>query len=165
MIERMSRTDLPPEQYYAQLARVRQGAGALITTRDGHVVMIATSYRDFYELPGGAVEGGEAPPLACARECREELGVEVDVGRLLVIDHQSDGGDPGDSTMFVYDGGSVALDALVQHSDDPEVRAIVVVDPAELDAVTIPRLADRIRRSLAARADGSVHEAVDGRTR
>jgi 8-oxo-dGTP diphosphatase len=50
--------DLPPEQYYAQLARVRQGAGALITTLDGRIVMINTSYRDFYEIPGGAVEAG-----------------------------------------------------------------------------------------------------------
>ena len=34
----MSKSFVPPEQYYAQLARVRQGAGALITTVDGRVV-------------------------------------------------------------------------------------------------------------------------------
>jgi hypothetical protein len=58
----MPRIDLPPEQYYSQLARVRQGAGALITTRDGRIVMIDTSYRDFYEIPGGAVERERPPP-------------------------------------------------------------------------------------------------------
>lgn len=34
-----------------------------------------------------------------------------------------------------------------------------------LDAVTIPRLANRIRGALAARANGTVHEAVDGCSR
>jgi 8-oxo-dGTP pyrophosphatase MutT (NUDIX family) len=75
--------NMPSGQYYASLARARQGAGALVTTNDGRVVMIDTTYRDFYEVPGGAVELGENAPLACARECREELGMEISIGRLL----------------------------------------------------------------------------------
>jgi 8-oxo-dGTP diphosphatase len=127
--------------------------------------MINTTYRDFYEIPGGAVESGESPPDACARECREELGRDVPVGRLLVVDHQSDGGDRGDSVMIVYDGGVLAPEVLADHGSDPEVAAVVFVDPADLDAVTIPRLANRIRGELAARDNGTVHEAVDGCSR
>lgn len=161
----MPPSEFPPEQYYRALARVRQGAGALITTPDGRVVMIDTSYRDFYEIPGGAVEAGEAAPIACARECREELGIEVPIGRLLVIDHQNESGELGDSIMFVYDGGSIATEFPAQPSGDSEVRSIALVDPTDLDRVTIPRLANRVRSALTARADGSVHEAVNGRTR
>lgn len=98
---------VPPEQYYAQLARVRQGAGALITSPDGRVVMYDVSYRDYLELPGGAVESSESPPVAWARGRREELGVAVAVGRILGVDHQTDGGERGDSAMFVDDGGVV----------------------------------------------------------
>lgn len=157
--------ELPPEQYYAGLARVRQGSGALITTHDGRVVMIDPSYRDFYEIPGGAVEVGEAAPDACARECREELGIEVRMGRLLVIDHQTDDGDRGDSVMFVYDGGSVAADVLTPPLDDSEVRAVVCVDPVDLGVATIPRLAGRVRHALAARQNGTLVELVNGRAR
>lgn len=49
----MPKPIVTPEQYYAQLARVRQGAGALITTPDGRVVMYDVIYRDYLELPGG----------------------------------------------------------------------------------------------------------------
>lgn len=65
--ESMPKSFVPPEQYYAQLARVRQGAGALITTLDGRVVMYDVTYRDYLELPGGAVEAGESPPAAVDR--------------------------------------------------------------------------------------------------
>jgi 8-oxo-dGTP pyrophosphatase MutT (NUDIX family) len=60
--EPMPNAFVPPEQYYPQLARVRQGAGALITSPDGRVVMYDVTYRDYLELPGGAVEPGESPP-------------------------------------------------------------------------------------------------------
>ena len=36
-----------------------------------------------WEFPGGKVEPGEDGPGALARECREELGVEIRVGALL----------------------------------------------------------------------------------
>jgi 8-oxo-dGTP diphosphatase len=154
---------VPPEQYYPQLARVRQGAGALITSPDGRLVMCDVSYRDYLELPGGAVEAGESPPAACARECREELGVDIEVGRLLALDHQLDGGERGDSIMFVYDGG-VVEDVVYRAAPTPEGR-VVLVAASDLDDVTIPRLANRIRQAIAARERGGVGEAVCGETR
>ena len=37
-------------------------------------------------MPGGYVETGETPAQAAAREVREELGIEVPIGPLLVAD-------------------------------------------------------------------------------
>ncbi|MGU3654516.1 NUDIX domain-containing protein [Mycolicibacterium sp. A43C] len=155
----------PAERYYGSLARFRQGAGALITTSDGRIIMIDTTYRDFYELPGGAVEHGETPAQACARECREELHHVIEVGRLLAIDHQCDPGVQGDSVMYIFDGGSIDTHLLGRRGSDAEVTAIVAVTPKELESVTIPRLANRIRGALSARATGAVYEAEDGRPR
>ncbi|MFP4394846.1 MAG: NUDIX hydrolase, partial [Anaerolineales bacterium] len=40
---------------------------------------------DFWALPGGRVEMGEVASEALAREMQEELGIQVEVGRLLWI--------------------------------------------------------------------------------
>ena len=37
-------------------------------------------FRGMWELPGGKVEPGEDDVTALVRECREELGVEIEVG-------------------------------------------------------------------------------------
>ena len=163
--EPMPEPFVPPELYYAQLARVRQGAGALITTPDGRVMMYDVTYRDYLELPGGAVETGETPPAACARECREELGIDIAVGRLLVLDHQTGEGGRGDSVMFVYDGGVVDEADLQSVPASEEGRGVAFVDPADLVGATLPRLAQRIRAALIARDTECFVEMINGDAR
>lgn len=120
-------------ELYGRLPRKRVGAGALITDAAGRVLMVEPTYKESWEVPGGVVEADETAFDACRRECREELGIDVGLRRLLVIEHQCDGGHRGDSIMFIYDGG-----------------------------ITAPRLARRLRYALRARAEDRVFELANG---
>lgn len=45
-------------------------------------------YKDFWEFPGGKMEPGETPPQALARELKEELVIDVNVGEFLcTVEH------------------------------------------------------------------------------
>lgn len=62
-------------------------AGVIV---DGHRVLLTQRRADQalplqWEFPGGKVEPGEAPVAALVRELREEIGVEVAVGRIWEV--------------------------------------------------------------------------------
>jgi 8-oxo-dGTP diphosphatase len=58
-------------------ALVRDGARVLMSRRRADQPMPG-----LWEFPGGKVEQGESPTDALAREVREELGCDVEVGRI-----------------------------------------------------------------------------------
>jgi 8-oxo-dGTP diphosphatase len=61
------------------------GAVGVLFNENGRVLLVEHVFRtDFpWGLPGGWIERGEAPEEALLREFEEELGLAVEVGRLL----------------------------------------------------------------------------------
>lgn len=151
-----------PQEFYANLARKRVGSGALITDPVGRVLLVEPTYKANWEVPGGAVENDETAYDACRRECYEELGQEIDVGRLLVIEHQCDGGHRGDSIMFIYDCAVLPSDAGIRLPSD-ELRSFRFVDESSLGDFVVERLSRRLRYALLARSENRFIELVNGR--
>jgi ADP-ribose pyrophosphatase YjhB (NUDIX family) len=73
------------DQYVAGLPRKRRAAGVLFRDRLNLVLLVAPTYEDNWEVPGGVVEADEAPWEAARREQREEIAWDRSVGRLLVV--------------------------------------------------------------------------------
>jgi 8-oxo-dGTP diphosphatase len=59
--------------------------------KEGKLLIIRRSNYDGtgygWELPGGGVQFGEEMEEALTRECKEEIGLPVTVGRILYADH------------------------------------------------------------------------------
>jgi 8-oxo-dGTP diphosphatase len=60
--------------------KFRFSAHAVITDNDGKVLQLKATYGGFrWSLPGGALEPEETIHEALLRECREELGVDINI--------------------------------------------------------------------------------------
>lgn len=156
-------TWMTPEAYGASRAALWTGAVVLVTDTDGRVLVQSVDYRSDRLLPGGAVDAGEAPSAAAAREVREELGVDDRYPRGLAVDWI-----PADTPgipagmrfpgeiLHVYDGGTWTPDRIRSvRLPAQEVTGIHFAEPADLPALMDAGDARRALSALRARINGS----------
>ncbi|WP_193107502.1 NUDIX hydrolase [Brachybacterium sp. FME24] len=106
---------LPKAEYLASLPSKRVIASALFVDAGGRALCVEPTYKETWHLPGGTVEQGESPSEGCVRECREELGVPVVLGRLLAVGHIGPSlDDPVGALAFIYEAslGGLSLSGL-----------------------------------------------------
>jgi len=89
----------------ATLPTKRVIAQGLIRNETGEILMCQLTYKQEWDLPGGVVDPHESPAGALAREIREELGVQVEVGALLAIDWLPPYRQWDDAVLLVFDMG------------------------------------------------------------
>jgi 8-oxo-dGTP diphosphatase len=142
------------QAWYAGLATMYGAAAALITDRSGRVLLVKPNYRDHWSLPGGVLEHGEPPHLGCAREVEEEVGLNITVDRLLVVDWAApDHERPRPVVFFVFDGGEAGPDADIRLQEE-ELDDCRFTAPGEFGAYLPPFLEARYSAALRARAAG-----------
>ncbi|MEV7926703.1 NUDIX hydrolase [Kitasatospora sp. NPDC088264] len=170
--------------YIATRPRIRAKARALFTDDAGRVLLVRLRPWDgprgrvpYWTLPGGGIEADrELPRAAVRREIREELGWEVEPGRLLALDWQpGSAADPeadpatGRDTavlVSVFDGGTVT-ERMLGSIALPEEELVEwrLCGPAEARALLTGPSWARTAAALAARERaGGPAELVRGRT-
>ena len=76
----------PLPSWYQPTAQV--ATGLVFTDEAGRILLVKPTYNDVWHLPGGVVEAGESPAAAAIREVKEELGLDVEAGRLMGVDYR-----------------------------------------------------------------------------
>ncbi|MFI7701911.1 NUDIX domain-containing protein [Nonomuraea sp. NPDC049480] len=100
--------------FWATVNRVITGAAAYITDERGRVLLVDPNYREHWSFPGGIIDAGEHPAQACAREVAEEVGLVVEVGRLLTVAWvEGVPNVPYPLVNFMFDCGEVASGTLI----------------------------------------------------
>jgi len=129
-------------------------AGVLFFDDAGRILLVQPTYKDHWDIPGGYVETGETPAQAAVREVREELGIDMSVGALLVADWAPHP-DEGDKLLLIFDGGTLTvgwLDEIQLQAD--ELASYALRDPTEAITLLIPRLGRRVAAAIDARRTG-----------
>ncbi|MFI5959120.1 NUDIX domain-containing protein [Cryptosporangium sp. NPDC051539] len=145
---------------YTTIPTKRSASGILFTDDDGRILLVEPTYKPEWEIPGGAVELDESPRAAARREVKEELGLVVEPGRLLVVDWSPAHGDRTEGFMFLFAGGPLSTPDIRLPADELHSWAWCTADQA--DVRTSPPLGRRIRAALAARQSGDTRYLEDG---
>jgi 8-oxo-dGTP diphosphatase len=153
--------------YYAGQARYIGAAGVVLRDSGGLILLVKPTYKAVWHLPGGIIESDETPRVAACREVREEIGLDVTVGRLLSVDHKSANADRPAGVQFVFDGGVLSAAQVESLRLDPdEIEAWQFVTLADVAGLVEPGgPAARMTNTLAALRDGRTVYLEDGEIR
>ena len=150
-------TPLPPEEYFATLPRYIVSGGVILHDPDGRILLVKPTYKDTWEIPGGGADhDGESPPQIAHREVQEELGLDLQPGRILVVDlvPKQDGPQPS-LVNFLFDGGTFSADLAEQiRLQKTEIIEFRLTEPAEWDELLAAHMARRVRACAKALATG-----------
>ncbi|WP_338895079.1 NUDIX hydrolase [Streptomyces sp. TG1A-60] len=145
------------DAYIASLPRVLAGAAAIFRDAEGRVLLVEPNYREGWGLPGGTIESddGETPRQGARRETLEEIGLDVEPGRLLAVDWVRWVGRPP-LVAYVYDGGVLGEEDLKRiRLQEEELLSWRLVPRDELVPYLSETLGRRVLAALDALDDGT----------
>ena len=143
--------------YHQSLPKKRISAGCLFFDRSRRLLIVKPTYKEGWEIPGGAVNANESPLSACMREVAEELGLERRPIRLLSVDFTGETKQRTESLSFIFDGGVLSEEEIAAIRLPPdELSEYLLLPPEEALALLTRRLSRRVRRCLAAREAGTM---------
>lgn len=146
----------------AALPLKRVIAQGLVTGGHDRVLLCELTYKQEWDLPGGVVDPHESPAFAVRREIGEELGVDLPVRRLLVVDWLPPYRQWDDALLLGFDLGEHP--GLVEEAvlEAAEIRAVHWCGPEEVAARMAPYAARLVGQLVQARAEGRVRYVEDG---
>lgn len=138
----------------AKQARKRVAADVLLRDPAGRVLLVNPTYKPGWDLPGGMAEANEPPDEAVRRELREELGQDVALLGLLVVDWVAPHGPWDDQIAFIFDGGTLdRVGDLRPHDQELSEARFVPLDQAR----------ELVRERMRRRLDAAVAALGQGR--
>lgn len=145
------------------LPRKRLIAHVIMRADHDRLLLCETTFKPDWELPGGIVEPGESARAGAIREVREELGIDLVPGPVLVADWLPPYLGWDDAVELIFDGGLVSQADVDRYTlDGHEIRSTRLVTLAEAADLVTPLSHRRLSVALSL-APGEFAYLEDGR--
>ncbi len=125
-------------------------AHVVIRDRLGRVLLLETTYKQHWELPGGVVERDETPRQGAYREGLEELGLSLELGLPWAVDWMPHHLGWSDAIEFIFDGGILDSNRDFPAIPNPEIKQAHWVAPDDIETKVSPLSARRLSYLLKA---------------
>ena len=76
---------LPKKEYLKSMSIKMSSSFGLLKNKEGKVLIVKPSYKENWMPVGGSVDLNEHPAVACKREFKEEVNLDVSVGELIQV--------------------------------------------------------------------------------
>ena len=144
------RLNLPPDEYYKQLAKVPTSGGAIFKNSKDEYLIVRQTYKindNYYNIVGGTTNDTETPREAVIREVKEEIGLEIKNPKLFCVDYATS--KPYDRILFVFNCGILDEGEVAKIKvDTDEIEKYAFVSYEKMMELLSPRLAKRIANSF-----------------
>lgn len=142
--------------FYKNLPRKRMGAGVLLFNEREELLLVKTTYKEGWTIPGGIVEENESPRQACLRETQEEIGIALQDIKFLCVDYTPADSEKNESLQFIFYGGVLNQDEIerVKISEDEisEYRFLKIEDALPLLRKNIKKRVPKILEAIKSNA-------------
>ncbi len=78
-----------------------------ILNKEQKILLVKPSYYQFWHLPGGFVDEHESPLQAISREIKEEINLNMEPERLMIVDYEAGSEQTKEVLVFIFDFGIV----------------------------------------------------------
>ena len=149
--------------FTSRMPTKRLASDCVLTDEAGRLLVLDPPYKSTWDIPGGIVEVNESPWRAAQREVHEEIGLNIEPGRLLAVDWKPRERDFTEVVALLFDGGTLTAQDIDRILLDPsEVRGYRFVELAEAGVLLDAELFSRVSIGLAARASGRTEYLENG---
>lgn len=142
------------KEYKAWVKRTPRvvAAGVLFFDADDKILFVKPTYKEGWEIPGGITELDESPRDACKREIKEELGLNLEVGRLICVGYGKKRKNKPERVSCIFDGGiltKIKIKKIKLQSD--ELLEYKFLSFREAKPLLVPALKQKVWHALRVR--------------
>lgn len=142
---------IPKKQYYAQLPKKRMSAGVLLFNNKGELFILKPSYKDYWSIPGGAINKNESPYEAAIRELYEETNLKIKKLRLICVEYKKENNYKGEALHFIFYGGKLTKQQITKIKlAETEISYFKFIDTKKAPKVLSDTLGKKLKYCLKA---------------